>query len=115
MSSNRGKHLVDSPKDLVLGCLRGLARSNPSLYLDPAHRVIYLKPSKQRVHIVSGGGSGHEPAQAGFIGRNMIDCAVSGDIFVRHASMVIQYTDCRLLRVLQLSRLASTVSKTILS
>ncbi|MDR5976673.1 dihydroxyacetone kinase subunit DhaK, partial [Escherichia coli] len=34
-----------------------------------------------KVGLISGGGSGHEPAHAGFVGRGMLDCAVAGDIF----------------------------------
>jgi dihydroxyacetone kinase len=36
---------------------------------------------KSKVAIVSGGGSGHEPAHAGFVGRGMLTAAVCGDVF----------------------------------
>lgn len=77
-----GKHFIDDPKDLTVNALRGLVRSNPRLTLDAAHKVVFIEPSEQRVHLLSGGGSGHEPASSGFVGDNMLDCAVSGDIFV---------------------------------
>ena len=36
---------------------------------------------ENKVSLISGGGSGHEPAHAGFVGKGMIDCAVCGDVF----------------------------------
>src|SRR6056300_363692 len=36
---------------------------------------------KSRVALISGGGSGHEPAHAGFVGRGMLTAAVAGDVF----------------------------------
>ena len=38
-------------------------------------------PVEGKVGLISGGGSGHEPAHAGFVGRGMLDCAVAGDVF----------------------------------
>src|SRR5690625_2581578 len=38
-------------------------------------------PIRDKVGIVSGGGSGHEPAHAGYIGKGMLDAAVLGEIF----------------------------------
>ncbi|ELK48611.1 dihydroxyacetone kinase subunit DhaK [Halobacillus sp. BAB-2008] len=38
-------------------------------------------PVEGKVGIVSGGGSGHEPAHAGFVGKGMLDAAVSGEVF----------------------------------
>ena len=36
---------------------------------------------ENKVSLISGGGSGHEPAHAGFIGKGMLDAAVCGDVF----------------------------------
>ena len=36
---------------------------------------------KNKVSLISGGGSGHEPAHAGFVGKGMLDAAVCGDVF----------------------------------
>src|SRR5690625_3434930 len=38
-------------------------------------------PIRDKVGIVSGGGSGHEPAHAGYIGKGMLDAAVLGEVF----------------------------------
>ena len=78
------KHFVDDVKDLTLNALRGLQASNPNLVvLDPAHKVVFVPSQNRRVHLLSGGGSGHEPFAAGYVAPGMLDCAVSGDIFVR--------------------------------
>lgn len=48
----------------------------------PAVRVVLRRDWDQsRVAIISGGGSGHEPAHAGFVGKGMLTAAVCGDIF----------------------------------
>ncbi|KAI5481439.1 glycerone kinase [Pseudohyphozyma bogoriensis] len=73
------KHIHNAPKDLVLDALTGLTYLNPSLTLLPATSTIALSaPSKSRVHLVSGGGSGHEPSHAGFVGEGMLSAAVCG-------------------------------------
>lgn len=68
--------------DLVLSALRGLAATNPSLKLIPSEKVVYRpNDEKPKVAIISGGGAGHEPLHSGFVGRNLLDAAVSGSIF----------------------------------
>lgn len=57
-------HLFHSPDGLVVKCLRGLISYNPSLSLDEANRVVFdTKHDQNKVSIVSGGGSGHEPGE----------------------------------------------------
>ncbi|KAI1331689.1 dihydroxyacetone kinase [Xylariaceae sp. FL0255] len=78
--SNR--HLFNSLDGLVVKSLRGLISYNPSLALDEPNRVVYdTKHDKSTVSIISGGGSGHEPGWAGYVGENMLAAAVAGDIF----------------------------------
>ena len=49
---------------------------------DPAIRVVVRKDwNKSKVAIISGGGSGHEPAHAGFVGKGMLTATVCGDLF----------------------------------
>lgn len=43
--------------------------------------VIYRKSTKSRVSLLSGGGSGHEPSHAGFVGEGLLDAAVCGNVF----------------------------------
>ncbi len=72
--------LVDEAIDgfLASSAGAGLAR----LADGPGHRVVLrAEPDRARVAVVSGGGSGHEPAHAGFVGAGMLDAAVCGEIF----------------------------------
>lgn len=69
------KHLVNDPSTLVVDSLKGLATLNPTIQFDEAQRVIYRSNTKNRVALLSGGGSGHEPAHAGFV----VSCAPSTD------------------------------------
>ncbi|KAF4551156.1 Dihydroxyacetone kinase-like protein 2 [Elsinoe fawcettii] len=56
--------------------------ANPSVALDQENKVIYLRPgSKPQVSLVSGGGSGHEPSFAAFVGSGLLSGAVAGTIF----------------------------------
>ncbi|RSL87243.1 hypothetical protein CDV31_016293 [Fusarium ambrosium] len=67
---------------LVPLALRALVTANPHLTLNAAERVVanaYHDPSK--VAIISGGGSGHEPAWSGFVGEGLLSAAACGDIF----------------------------------
>lgn len=76
------RHLFDSPDGLVNKALRGIITYNPSLSLDEANRVVYdTTYDKSKVSIISGGGSGHEPAWTGYVGNNMLTASVQGDIF----------------------------------
>ena len=48
----------------------------------PHIRVVFRTDwDKTKVALVSGGGSGHEPAHVGFVGRGMLTAAVCGDVF----------------------------------
>lgn len=76
------RHLFNSPDGLVNKSLRGIISYNPSLNLDEANRVVYdTTYDKSKVSIISGGGSGHEPAWTGYVGSNMLAASVQGDIF----------------------------------
>ncbi|NXR53197.1 TKFC cyclase, partial [Hippolais icterina] len=79
------------PKKLVTtvsGCaddaLAGLVACNPGLRLLQGHRVVLrsdLPAIRGRVALLSGGGSGHEPAHAGYIGKGMLTGVVAGAVF----------------------------------
>lgn len=69
---------IDSP---VLKSLQGLVLSNPQLTLIESDKVIFREPNKSNVSLVAGGGAGHEPAHAGFIGKGALTGAISGEIF----------------------------------
>ena len=77
------KKIINNPDDVVSEMLKGLAASNPNVvYSGEETEVISRKEKKQnKVGLVSGGGSGHEPAHAGYVGKGMLDAAVSGNVF----------------------------------
>lgn len=76
------RHLFDSPDGLVNKALRGIVTYNPSLSFDEANRVVFdTNYNKSNVALISGGGSGHEPAWSGYVGDNMLAASVGGDIF----------------------------------
>ena len=76
------RHLFHSSDGLVPKALRGIVAYNPRLGLDEANRVVFDTESpRSTVSILSGGGSGHEPAWSGYVGENMLAAAVQGDIF----------------------------------
>ena len=75
------KKIINNPKFVVRDMLQGLADSNPSLLYVPQFEVIARKTKSGCVGVVSGGGSGHEPAHAGYVGTGMLDAAVAGNVF----------------------------------
>ena len=77
------KKLVNHPADLVSQALRGLAAAHPELRVDHEHRIVYRgdAPVRGKVGLLSGGGSGHEPLHAGFVGPGMLDAACAGEVF----------------------------------
>ncbi|KAG5968007.1 hypothetical protein E4U58_002035 [Claviceps cyperi] len=76
------RHLFNSPDGLVDKALRGIIAYNPSLSLDEANRVVYDSTYvRNKVSLIGGGGSGHEPAWTGYVGSNMLTASVQGDIF----------------------------------
>lgn len=54
---------------------------NPAVSFIPSEKVVFNKNHKSKVAIISGGGLGHEPLHAGFVGDNLLDAAVAGTIF----------------------------------
>ncbi|MEP8642194.1 dihydroxyacetone kinase subunit DhaK [Enterobacter kobei] len=74
-------------KQLVNDAIEGILLSAPhanlvKLEIDPAIRIVARGDwDKSRVAVISGGGSGHEPAHAGFVGKGMLTAAVCGDLF----------------------------------
>lgn len=76
------KHWDYSGENLVLLYLKGLCAINPSLTLIEDSKVIFnSKCTSDKVIVVSGGGSGHKPTHAGFVGKGLLDVAIAGNIF----------------------------------
>jgi dihydroxyacetone kinase-like protein len=77
------KKLLNDPRRFVAESLAGFARAHGDvvrLAASPA-TVVRSTPVIGKVGLVSGGGSGHEPLHAGFVGVGMLDAAVPGEIF----------------------------------
>lgn len=75
--------LINDPANVVTDALRGIAAAHPDLRVDHENRIVYRAdaPVRGKVGLVSGGGSGHEPLHAGFVGPGMLDAACPGEIF----------------------------------
>ena len=77
------KKLINAPGQVVSDALRGLAAAHPELTVDLAARTVVRRdaPLVGKVGLVSGGGTGHEPLHAGFVGPGMLDAACPGEVF----------------------------------
>ncbi|KVR24124.1 dihydroxyacetone kinase [Burkholderia ubonensis] len=79
------KKLVNRPSDVVREMLEGIARQSPHLAILGDEHVLVRKtlpePSQRAVAVLSGGGSGHEPAHGGYVGDGMLSAAVCGEVF----------------------------------
>jgi len=88
------KKIINLPQDFVQEMLKGLVDSRPgSIGYIPQKRIIYRKdPFTSKVAIISGSGSGHEPDQAFFVGKGMLDAACAGPVFA--APTLDSIVDC---------------------
>lgn len=86
MSELKCKKLLNSPETCVDDCLEGFVAVNPGLRLLKGHRVVVRADVEEykasgKVAVISGGGSGHEPSHAGYVGHGMLTGAVCGAVF----------------------------------
>src|SRR5699024_8888663 len=78
------KKIINDTDHIVQEMVDGLAAAYPNnLKRIPDTTVLIRKdaPINNKVGLVSGGGSGHEPAHAGYVGKGMLDAAVAGEVF----------------------------------
>ncbi|MBB2912996.1 dihydroxyacetone kinase-like protein [Streptosporangium becharense] len=77
------KKLINGVESVVPDALRGIAAAHPGLRVDVENQIVFRDsgPRPGKVGLVSGGGSGHEPLHAGFVGYGMLDAACPGEIF----------------------------------
>ena len=77
------KKLINDPNDVLNDMIDGIVAAYPEYVkkLEDLNVIIRSEKKKNKVAVVSGGGSGHEPAHAGYVGYGMLDAAVCGDIF----------------------------------
>jgi dihydroxyacetone kinase-like protein len=78
-----GRAIVNDSDHLVAEALAGLAMAQPGLlHLHPEPAFVRrADQAADKVALVSGGGSGHEPLHTGFVGTGMLDAAVPGAVF----------------------------------
>jgi len=78
------KKLINDVNNILTESLTGFAAANSnivSLNSNPTYVIRAHSPIKNKVALVSGGGSGHEPLHAGFVGLGMLDAACPGEVF----------------------------------
>lgn len=78
------KKFINDPNQVVEEMLEGMVKAHGDLLKQvPGATVIARKdaPVQSKTALVSGGGSGHEPSHAGFVGKGMLDAAVAGEVF----------------------------------
>ena len=79
---NEMKKIINRPEDVVNEMCSGIVLAHPELKLNSKYRFIRKKElGRGKVSLISGGGSGHEPAHVGFVGTGLLDAAVCGDVF----------------------------------
>ena len=84
------KKLINRPEDVVEEMVLGLAVLQPGCERLPGHKALIRAKAGQaqasQVAVLSGGGSGHEPAHAGYIGAGMLSAAIAGEVFTSPSS-----------------------------
>jgi triose/dihydroxyacetone kinase / FAD-AMP lyase (cyclizing) len=83
------KKFINRPENVVEEMLQGLVVLHPGCVRLPEHKVLIradAEQGRQQVALLSGGGSGHEPAHAGYIGAGMLSGAIAGEVFTSPSS-----------------------------
>src|SRR3979490_3504991 len=77
------KKLINDALNVVSESLRGFAKANRDVVTvhESPFYVTRAEKGKDKVALISGGGSGHEPLHAGFVGFGMLDAACPGHVF----------------------------------
>lgn len=85
------RQILNLPEAAPEEALEGLALTNPTLIAYDRARGITTRatPAHDKVGLVSGGGSGHEPLHAGFVGHGMLDVAVPGVVFASPTALQV--------------------------
>lgn len=81
------QRFVNDPDYVVEDMLKGFLKAHGDLVVksEANDRVVkYINtPVEGKVGLVTGGGSGHEPAFLGYVGKNMVDAVAVGEVFLR--------------------------------
>ncbi|MEZ5848385.1 MAG: dihydroxyacetone kinase subunit DhaL [Geminicoccaceae bacterium] len=85
MTERNAKFLINNPRDIIDEAIAGMVSAHPDMLevIGGTGRAVVAKdgPREGKVGIVIGGGSGHEPAFAGYVGRGLADAAAVGNVF----------------------------------
>ena len=75
------KKMINNPENIVNEMVTGMIKSFPKRFrqVNDLPIIARFDKKKDKVALVSGGGSGHEPAHAGYVGHGMLDAAVCGE------------------------------------
>ncbi|MCW6510443.1 dihydroxyacetone kinase subunit DhaK [Lichenifustis flavocetrariae] len=75
--------IINDPDDVAAEALAGIVAAHPDLVITTPHARVFraVQPVTNRVGIVTGGGSGHEPAFIGFVGPGLVDAVATGEVF----------------------------------
>lgn len=85
------KKIINAPESVVDEMCEGMEKAHPDLIkFKKKYRIVVRKEhNKNKVALISGGGSGHEPAHGGLVGKGMLDAAVCGDVFASPSTMQV--------------------------
>ena len=75
------KKIINNPDQVVEEMLQGIVYAHPTVKRLSGFNVLVRAAISPKVGLVSGGGSGHEPAHGGFVGKGMLDAAVAGSVY----------------------------------
>ena len=79
------KKIINDPANAVEEMISGMVKSYPQYIKRIPNTTALVRSNensmKNKVGLVSGGGSGHEPAHAGYVGKGMLSAAVAGQVF----------------------------------
>ena len=85
------KKIINAPEDVVVQMIEGMVLAHPDLLeWNRKYKIITRKElNPDKVTLISGGGSGHEPAHGGYVGKGMLDAAVCGDVFASPSTIQV--------------------------
>lgn len=91
------KKIINNVDTVVNEMIEGMERAHPDmLSVDKKYKIVKRKTlNKDKVSLISGGGSGHEPAHGGFVGEGMLDAAVCGDVFASPSTIQVYNAICQ--------------------
>ncbi|MFT9485834.1 dihydroxyacetone kinase subunit DhaK [Tepidibacillus infernus] len=78
------KKIINDPEQVVRDMIDGMVMAHPKKLRNVPETTVIVRadsPVQGKVALVSGGGSGHEPSHAGYVGKGMLDGAVAGEVF----------------------------------